>query len=56
MSSYIFGFQEIDEIKLALVGGKGANLSELSRIDGIQVPDGFCITTQAFKEIIEANQ
>src|SRR5436190_12957521 len=35
-----------------VVGGKGANLGELSRIEGIRVPDGFCITTEAFKRII----
>jgi phosphoenolpyruvate synthase/pyruvate phosphate dikinase len=52
MGSYILGFQEIDKTKLALVGGKGANLGELIRIDGIQVPDGFCISTEAFKRII----
>jgi phosphoenolpyruvate synthase/pyruvate phosphate dikinase len=35
-----------------IVGGKGANLGELSRIEGIRVPDGFCISTEAFKRII----
>lgn len=32
------------------VGHKAANLGELHQIKGIQVPDGFCITTAAFKE------
>ena len=52
MSAYILGFQEIDKTKLAMVGGKGANLGELSRIEGIQVPEGFCVTTEVYKEII----
>ncbi|MFZ5967277.1 MAG: phosphoenolpyruvate synthase [Bacillota bacterium] len=52
MNSYVLGFQEIDKIKLAMVGGKGANLGELSRIDGIRVPEGFCVTTEAYKRII----
>jgi phosphoenolpyruvate synthase/pyruvate phosphate dikinase len=52
MNSYVLGFQEIDATKLALVGGKGANLGELSRIDGIRVPEGFCVTTEAYKSII----
>lgn len=52
MSAYVTGFQEIDQSKLAMVGGKGANLGELSRIGGIQVPDGFCVTTEAYKETI----
>jgi len=30
-----------------------ANLGELSKIEGIHVPDGFCISTEAFKRIIE---
>ena len=52
MSSYLLGFQEIDATKIMVVGGKGANLGELSRIEGIRVPDGFCISTEAFKRII----
>jgi rifampicin phosphotransferase len=52
MSSYVLGFQDIDKTKLMLVGGKGANLGELSRIEGIHVPDGFCISTEAFQRII----
>jgi pyruvate,water dikinase len=50
---YTLGFQEIDKTKLALVGGKGANLGELSRIEGIRVPEGFCVTTEAYKSIVE---
>src|ERR687886_1638274 len=52
MSSYVLGFQDIDKTKLIVVGGKGANLGELSKIEGIRVPDGFCISTEAFKRII----
>src|SRR5450432_122677 len=52
MSSFVLGFQDIDKTKLMVVGGKGANLGELSRIEGIHVPDGFCISTEAFKRII----
>ncbi len=52
MGSYVYGFQDIDRTKLMLVGGKGANLGELSRIEGIHVPDGFCLSTEAFQRII----
>jgi len=52
MSSYVLGFQDIDKTKIRVVGGKGASLGELSRIEGICVPDGFCISTEAFKRII----
>src|SRR5437588_8823028 len=55
MSAYIRGFQEIDKTMLALVGGKGANLGELSRIEGVQVSEGFCITTEVYKEIIRSS-
>ncbi|MFD0878351.1 PEP/pyruvate-binding domain-containing protein, partial [Massilia pinisoli] len=53
MNSYAIGFQDINKTQTALAGGKGANLGELSNINGINVPDGFCITTEAFKRIIE---
>ncbi len=52
MSSFVLSFQDIDKTKLMVVGGKGASLGELSRIDGIRVPEGFCITTEAYKRII----
>ncbi len=52
MSFYVLGFQDIDKTKLMVVGGKGANLGELSKIEGIRVPEGFCISTEAFKRII----
>jgi pyruvate,water dikinase len=45
---YVWGLHEIDQKKVALVGGKAAHLGELSRIEGIRVPAGFCLTTDAF--------
>lgn len=56
MSSYVLDFQEIDKHKLLAVGGKGANLGELSRIEGIQVPEGFCVTTEVYKRVIGHNK
>ncbi len=52
MSSFVLCFQDINQTKLTVVGGKGANLGELSKIEGIRVPNGFCISTEAFKGII----
>src|SRR3954454_14138759 len=49
---YVLGFQELDETQVAVVGGKGAQLGELSRIEGIRVPPGFCVTTDAFRRIM----
>ncbi|OOM55959.1 phosphoenolpyruvate synthase [Clostridium beijerinckii] len=56
MNSYVLSFQEIDKTKISMVGGKGANLGELSRITEILVPEGFCVTTEAYKKIIENNE
>ena len=53
MGSYVLGLQEIDQTQVAVVGGKGAHLGELSRIEGIRVPAGFCVTTDAFRRIME---
>src|SRR5687767_13034602 len=55
INSYVLGFKDIDKTKFIEAGGKGANLGELTRIEGIHVPDGFCITTEAFKIIIGKN-
>jgi rifampicin phosphotransferase len=50
--AYVLGFQEIDQTQVAVVGGKGAHLGELSRIEGLRVPAGFCVTTDAFQRIM----
>jgi pyruvate,water dikinase len=52
MGRYALDFQEIGETQVALVGGKVAHLSELSRIREIRVPAGFCVTTDAFQRIM----
>jgi pyruvate,water dikinase len=52
MGRYVVDFQEIDQTQVAVVGGKGAHLGELSRIEGIRVPAGFCVTTDAFQRIL----
>src|SRR3982074_2674559 len=53
MGSYVLRLEEIDQTQVAVVGGKGAHLGELSRIEGIRVPAGFCVTTDAFRRITE---
>ena len=50
----VLGFQEVDRTDIGVVGGKGANLGELSRLEGIRVPDGFCVSTEAFKRVMGA--
>jgi rifampicin phosphotransferase len=56
MSSLVLGFQEIEKTQRLLVGGKGLNLGELSKIEGIQVPEGFCVTTVGYQKAIEQNE
>lgn len=50
--SSVLDFQDIDKTKWMVVGGKGLNLGQLSRIEGLRVPEGFCVTTEAYKKTI----
>jgi len=56
MSSFVLGFQEMKNNQLLLVGGKGLNVGELSKIEGIQVPEGFCVTTVGYQKAMEQNE
>ncbi|MGX1671669.1 rifamycin-inactivating phosphotransferase [Streptomyces sp. NPDC055400] len=49
---YVLDLQEVGETQVAVVGGKGAHLGGLSRIEGVRVPAGFCVTTDAFRRIM----
>jgi pyruvate,water dikinase len=49
MSSEVLDFEKVDRTLVSVVGGKGANLGELSLIDGVRVPRGFCVTTDAYR-------
>ena len=51
MDCYVLDLQEIDQSQVAVVGGKGALLGELSRIEGVCVPAGLCVTTGAFQRV-----
>jgi pyruvate,water dikinase len=52
MDGYVLDLQEIDHTQVAAAGGKGALLGELSRIEGIEVPPGFCVTADAFRRTL----
>ncbi|NGM84196.1 phosphoenolpyruvate synthase [Paenibacillus sp. 7124] len=56
MSSLVLDFQEMEKTQLMLVGGKGLNLGKLSKIHGIQVPEGFCVTTVGYQKAVEQNE
>ena len=46
MTKYVYAFSEGNKLMKSLLGGKGANLGEMTKI-GLPVPSGFTITTQA---------
>ncbi len=52
MADYVVDIEDLNGDQVALAGGKGASLGELSRIDGIRVPSGFCVTTAAFAAVV----
>ncbi|WP_255952708.1 rifamycin-inactivating phosphotransferase [Streptomyces odontomachi] len=52
IEQYVLDLQATDETQVAIVGGKGAHLGGLSGIEGIRVPGGFCVTTDAFRRIM----
>ncbi|MZQ97531.1 MAG: phosphoenolpyruvate synthase [Acidaminobacter sp.] len=54
MVPYIIELFNTDKTMISLVGGKGANLGELSKLEEIRVPGGFCITVEAFNRHVEA--
>ncbi|MBW2315949.1 MAG: hypothetical protein JRH10_17400 [Deltaproteobacteria bacterium] len=54
MGDFTCSLDEVDSRSIALVGGKGANLGELTRAE-LPVPHAFCVTTAAYRRLIEAN-
>ena len=52
---FVYSFNEGSKDMRDLLGGKGANLAEMTRI-GLPVPFGFTVTTQACNRYYEENQ
>ena len=48
----IVWFKDLSKDKIGLVGGKGASLGEMFN-QGFPIPNGFCVTANAFKNFIE---
>jgi len=53
LSKNILWFKEVTKDDIGLVGGKGANLGELTRA-GLPVPPGFIVTAQAYFDFVKA--
>ncbi|HZQ10907.1 MAG TPA: PEP/pyruvate-binding domain-containing protein [Anaerolineae bacterium] len=51
MTDYIKAFDSITAMDVPVVGGKGANLGEMTRA-GLPVPPGFCLTADAYRTFI----
>jgi pyruvate, orthophosphate dikinase len=51
MTKYVYEFSEGDKDQKDLLGGKGANLAEMTRL-GLPVPPGFIITTEACRHYL----
>lgn len=51
---YVLDLREVGEERITVVGGKGAHLGALHRIEGARVPDGFCVTTEGFRRVVAA--
>ncbi|MDH3261702.1 MAG: phosphoenolpyruvate synthase [Acidimicrobiia bacterium] len=48
----VVGLGDVERASVQAVGGKGATLAKLSKVEGLRVPDGFCVTTAAFRRIV----
>ncbi|UXR69539.1 pyruvate, phosphate dikinase [Staphylococcus sp. IVB6246] len=55
MAKLVYAFDEGHKDLKDLLGGKGANLSEMKRL-GLPVPDGFTITTEACIDYLQRGQ
>ena len=51
---YIRSFEDLGREDVAVAGGKGANLGELTQA-GLPVPPGFVLTTEAYREFLASS-
>ena len=52
---YVYSFHEGNKDMRELLGGKGANLAEMTSI-GLPVPSGFTVTTEACRKYYKDNK
>lgn len=53
-SPFIVSFKDVDHDDIALVGGKGANLGEMTKA-GFPVPQGFIVTSASYEYFLDQN-
>ena len=54
-TKYVYSFNEGNKDMKSLLGGKGANLAEMTKI-GLPVPPGFTISTEACNDYYVSNK
>ena len=52
VNTWVYDFADGDRDKKELLGGKGANLAEMTKL-GLPVPPGFTITTEACRAYLQ---
>ena len=52
MGEFISWFKDLGKDDVLKVGGKGAQLGEMTKL-GVPVPQGFCVTVDAYKKFLE---
>ena len=55
MKKFVYAFHEGNKDMRDILGGKGANLAEMTNL-GLPIPQGFTITTEACTDYYENNQ
>ncbi len=57
--NYIYKFQDLDNSRVAEVGGKNASLGEMFtelESKGVRVPDGFATSSECYRDFLQANE
>lgn len=55
VTDYVLPYKRVTKEKVDWVGGKNANLGEISNLVQLRIPNGFAITTAAYDAFVEAN-
>lgn len=54
-NEYTLTYDQITKDMLDIVGGKNSNLGEMYNALGLQIPNGFAITTKAYEDFLDVN-
>lgn len=54
-NQYIYSLDEVTNLDASIIGGKALNLGKLKKA-GLSVPDGFCLTTEAYDYFLQTGE